>query len=115
MSLGVALIMAELHVIHKPERKGAERPRCIDKSKEEWTTGFWKLSHKTAESLVGGKIYIHRTKAGKSTFGGNVTGYTVVPDGVCKGKMAIQFTYDPACRDVSTGSSGWGHEKKVIR
>ena len=50
----------------------------IDAPNNLYRSGYWKMSQKTAESLVGGWIYLHPGKALVSEFGGVISGYREV-------------------------------------
>ena len=55
-----------------------ENLRVIDKAHHLYASGVWDISETTAEKLIGGYIYLHKTKAKPSFFGGLVRAYRVI-------------------------------------
>jgi hypothetical protein len=55
-----------------------ENLRIIDKVKRLYTSGVWDISAHDAARLVGGNIYLHKTKADPSFFGGRVLSFRQV-------------------------------------
>ena len=66
--------MARAHFIGKLN----ENLRLVDKATQRYTSGVWDVSEKTAQQLVGGYIFLHKTKAQPSFFGGIVHSFRVV-------------------------------------
>jgi hypothetical protein len=66
--------MARAHFIGKL----GENLRIIDKVKRRYTSGVWDISADDAARLVGGSIYLHKTKAEPSFFGGRVLSFRQV-------------------------------------
>lgn len=84
-----------------------------DKSTQNWESGNWAVATGTAESLVGGDIYLHKAQDKPSYFGGKITGFREINEGQWKGRIIFQFTATPDHKGVKTSKSGWGMEKKI--
>lgn len=98
-----------LHVI---EKDGLEEKhlKCVNKTKNVWNTGFWKVSDATAKSLVGGCIYVHTGQKASSHIGGRVISFNS-EDG---GRKVFRFRAVKEMTNVFAGNAGWGNEKKVV-
>ncbi len=71
--------MKNLHLINK--RDGARLLNLeFDKVAKQYRTGNWKFEMEEAQSLVGGKIFLHETKVQKSTVGGTVVSVEPSPE-----------------------------------
>ncbi len=79
-----------------------------------WESGWWGLEESEAAKLVGGKIYFHKEQQERSFYGGNITGYRVVQDGVHKGLIVFEFKHNKECRDVKTDKNGWSRKVKIV-
>jgi hypothetical protein len=99
----------KLHLVEKNKRFTRE-----DKFSQIWESGFWKMSQDTANSLVGGDLYLHSAKIKPSYFGGKILGFRVVEDGEWKGRIVFEFEFSPEYKGVSAGKDGWGMEKKIV-
>jgi hypothetical protein len=51
---------------------------CVDSNTNEWETGNWFVSVKSAAELVNGNIYLHKTQKDASYMGGIITGLRVI-------------------------------------
>ena len=51
-----------------------------DKENHIYCSGYWKVHKNDADALVGGKIFLHRTKEDKSYFGGEILSYSFKDD-----------------------------------
>jgi hypothetical protein len=76
-----------------------------------FSSGDWFLSEARATSLIGGKIFFHRTQKKPSFFGGIVTKVERSP---APDRFVFYFTYDPQCRGVSTSNDGWAMTMKYV-
>lgn len=96
--------------IHFVERNDSIRRRETDRT--HWESGDWVITPQRAQTLVGGNVYFHRGQKERSHFGGAITGFRVIaaphPNA---GRLIFEFTFDDACRDVPSPSSGWGNEQ----
>ena len=72
--------MKVLH-LKNDQRNDGPGLRNLTKSDTEpniYFSGFWDLKSEEADSLVGGMIFLHETKAKPSRFGGRVLAYKIV-------------------------------------
>jgi hypothetical protein len=99
--------MSSIHFVEKETR--FER---IPQSKDEWESGYWRLSPAAAESLVGADVYFHAAKSARSHFGGKVLGSRVQVGGDFAGLTVLRFRYTKDHRGVSGGKGKWGAERK---
>jgi hypothetical protein len=79
-----------------------------------WESGWWPLHESEAAKLVGGKIYFHRGQQEHSFYGGDITGYRLVPQGEHEGLIVFEFKHNKECRDVKTGKGGWVKKIKIV-
>jgi len=80
-----------------------------------WESGWWNLDESSAQKLIGGEIYFHKTRMEPSFYGGTLLGYRVEEEGQHQGRIVFKLQYRHACRNVKTGKSGWQKEIKIIR
>ena len=93
----VASMRNAIHLINR--RKG---PTLLGLDRwVEQADGFrsccWQLSDEQAASLVGGWVYLHGSKAERSSFGGQILGFEQGQDGSADRK-AILFRAEASCR-----------------
>jgi len=98
--------------IHFIERAG--RFERVPKSKDEWESGYWKLTEKAAAGLVGGDVYFHSARRDPSHFGGTILGSRVQVDGEFAGRTVVRFRYTKEHRGVRAGDGGWGVDRKIV-
>jgi hypothetical protein len=74
MAINESCAMKVLHVINKQKVKGPglEHLAPSPVEKDVWFSGYWDIPLAEAETLVGGMLYLHETKAKPSRFGGKV-------------------------------------------
>lgn len=99
--------MSTIHFVEK-----ATRFERVPQSKDEWESGYWRLSPAAAESLVGADVYFHDAKSARSHFGGKVLGSRVQVGGDFSGLTVLRFRYTKHHRGVSGGNGAWGVERK---
>jgi hypothetical protein len=99
--------MSTIHFVEKETR--FER---VPQTKDEWESGYWRLSPAAAESLVGADVYFHAAKSARSHFGGKVLGSRVQVGGDFAGLTVLHFRYTKDHRGVSGGDGKWGVERK---
>ena len=99
--------MSTIHFVEKETR--FER---IPQSKDEWESGYWRLSPAAAERLVGADVYFHAKKSERSHFGGKVLGSRVQVGGEFAGLTVLHFRFTKEHRGVSGGKGAWGVERK---
>ena len=98
--------------IHFVER--VDHLERLEPSGDLWESGNWVLSEKTAEALLGGWLFLHRSQSKASHFGGLIVGYRVLGEGESDaGRLVIRFRPDKSCKGVFAGPDGWGQEKKL--
>jgi hypothetical protein len=83
--------------------------RILDRSTQAYESGYWKLAESTAQALVGGTVYFHEAQAGRSYFGGTITGHRVE-----NGRLVLLFTNELSAQGVDAGSDGWSQEMKIV-
>ena len=99
--------MSTIHFVEK-----ATRFERVPETKDEWESGFWRLSPAAAERLVGADVYFHDAKSVRSHFGGKVLGSRVQVGGAFSGLTVLRFRYTKDHRGVSGGKGAWGVERK---
>ena len=100
----------KIHLIEKDNRLTR-----IDKTKQQWQSGYWKLSEQVAKDCDGGEIYLHKAQSKPSYFGGLIDDYHVQEDGPYQGRIVFTFTASMQYNNVKTSTEGWGMEKKIVR
>lgn len=97
--------------LHVVEKGGAKRENLVEINPKlhQWETGFWKIGDATAESLIGGKIFVHRGQKIPSHIGGKILSYRTDAGG----RKIFRFRADPKCSGV-IADSGWGNEKRIV-
>jgi hypothetical protein len=99
--------------IHFIERAG--NLNRVDAEQQEWESGYWKVSEESAQHLVGGEIYLHKSQVEPSYFGGKIISYRVQSGGPDDGRMIFRFRAAIEFKGVRTAREGWGNEKKIVR
>ncbi len=79
-----------------------------------WECGWWKLEETRAQELIGSEIYFHKKRLEPSFYGGTLRGYRVEPEGPYQGRVVFEFEFQPTCRDIKTGGTGWTLEMKIV-
>jgi hypothetical protein len=88
--------MKAVHLICRYE-EDTKRPKGIKKiaGSIQHTSEAWCFSNEQAESLIGGTIFFHKTKADKSHLGGKITAFEeIIRDDLAR-KDRIKFTFTP--------------------
>ena len=99
-------------VIHLVERRN--KVKLINRDQHEWESGYWKMSEKTAQCLVGGDLYLHDGQLQASHFGGTILGYRVHEGGELDGRMVFRFRASMEHKGVKTDRKGWARGKKML-
>jgi len=99
-------------VVHFVER--SDNVRKIDKSRNEWESGYWPLPENIAQKLVGSVLYLHRTKLQPSHFGGSILAYRVEQSGSQAGRVVFKLRADADCKGVKTDGKGWSKDHKIF-
>ena len=101
--------MAAVHFVER-----TDNVRKLDKSKNEWESGYWALSEDTAQKLVGSVLYLHRTKQQSSHFGGDILAYRVEQSGPHAGRIVFTVRANSDYKNVKTDGRGWSKDSKVL-
>jgi hypothetical protein len=73
-------------------------------------SGYWDVSPEEGQKLVGGKIYLHQTKATPSYFGGRIDSFhTVDTDNARTKRIVFVLTFLPECKGAKW--PGVGHAR----
>jgi hypothetical protein len=105
-------IAEAVHVVEKGIEIENLRQRT-DVREGVWETAYWIIGKKTAASLIGGKVYVHRGQNIPSHAGGNIVEIYHEP-GTAEKRRVIRFQASVDCEGVVTGREGWGNERKII-
>lgn len=101
-----------IHVVEKGTEIINLRPRN-DVGEEIWETAYWIVGEKTAASLIGGMVYVHRGQNVPSHAGGRIIDVYYEP-GTEERRRVIRFKTDTDCHGVVANRTGWGNERKII-
>jgi hypothetical protein len=96
--------------IHLLER--SDNVRKIDKSKNEWESGYWDMTEEAAGKLIGGVLYLHRAKLHASHFGGTILGYRIA--GPEAGRVVFKVRADADRKGIKTDGKGWSKDYKIF-
>lgn len=86
---------------------------CVDSNTNEWETGNWVVSVKSAAELIDGNIYLHKTQKNASYMGGIITGIRVIKQND-KDKIVFRFKCTDAHVGCITTPDGWRNEQKRV-
>jgi hypothetical protein len=101
-----------IHVVEKGKEIENLRTRS-DIGEGVWETAYWIVGDKTATSLIGGKVYVHRGQNVPSHAGGTIMKIYHEP-GSAEKRRVIQFKASVDCSGVVAAREGWGNERKII-
>ena len=101
--------MATIHIVER-----TDTVRKIDKDKNEWETGNWPVSEDAAQKLVGGSLFLHRSKQQPSHFGGQILSYRVEQSGPAAGLVVFKLLASMDCKGVKTERKGWIKDQKIF-
>lgn len=104
--------MAAIHLIKK-HGPGHAPVHKVPGEKDTYTSGYWTISEKTAQLLVGGDIYLHERQLDKSFYGGRIIQAWIEESGEFAGKAVFKFVFSPEHKGVATAQAGWGQEMKL--
>ncbi|HYP57066.1 MAG TPA: hypothetical protein VEQ35_02135 [Beijerinckia sp.] len=87
--------MAKIHLIcRNPLHLTALNP-------PEFASGYWTFYEAEAAKLVNGSLYLHKTKAEPSYFGGIITGYRFASEAEpYPGKIIFTVASQPSCENI---------------
>lgn len=89
--------------------------KAVDASLHQFESSAWKITKETAQSLIGGKIFIHSAQDKPSYFGGDITGWKETPHD--PGRITILFTakFDSKnCYARNQSDKNWGMELRIF-
>jgi hypothetical protein len=86
----------------------------IEPGSNVYKSGRWVVAQAKAAALIGGKIYFHDKSSSPSFFGGTILAAEQIQDGEAAGRFIFTFSFDPACKGVTTPRAGWSQEMKLI-
>jgi len=98
--------------IHLVER--VDNVRKVDKSKNEWESGYWAVTEDVAQKLIGAVLYLHRGKLQPSHFGGEILSYRIEQAGPEAGRVVFRLRADADCKGVKTNGKGWSKDQKIF-
>jgi hypothetical protein len=101
--------MAAIHLIER-----TDNVRKTDRDRNEWESGHWPVPEATAQKLVGGSLFLHRSKQQPSHFGGEILSYRIEESGASAGLCVFTVRAKVDCKDVKTDRTGWSKDTKVI-
>lgn len=85
-----------VHVISEPKERSQPKNSWPDDSRKIFCSGYWHISTKKAETLVGGWLYFHATKANPSYYGGRILGFRSEIREEYKRKNRVVFDFMPS-------------------
>lgn len=86
----------------------------MDKTKNEWESGYWAVTEETAQKLIGSVLYLHRAKLHASHFGGTILGFRIEESGPEAGKLVFKLRADADRKGVKTDGKGWSKDYKIF-
>ena len=101
--------MASIHFVER-----LNKVTKVQGTNDEWESGNWVVSQKTAQSLVGGDLYLHSDQNEASHFGGEIIGFRVHRGSHLNDRVVFRIRASPKYRGVRTEREGWGNEKKIV-
>ncbi len=100
-----------LHLVEKGLHKA--NLQKVPETLNEWDTGNWWISDRTAAQLQGQKVYLHKGQDKASHIGGEVIFFRQASGADTKRKV-FRFRESPQCFGVPAPTTGWGNEKCII-
>ncbi len=91
--------MKVAHFICKRAEVGPGLRHVAPEPDGRWTSGNWDMSEEQARSLIGGRIYLHSSKAKPSVFGGRVVDVRPVTDTEVAREARVVFVLEPTKDD----------------
>lgn len=99
---------AAMHVLER-----VDSVRKLDRSKNEWESGYWDMPEETAKKLIGSVLYFHRGKLQASHFGGSILSYRVEESGPKAGRIVFMLRADADRKGKKTDGKGWSKDYKI--
>lgn len=96
--------MASAHFVAKLD----ENRRTIDSAKNLHASGVWDISQEDAARLVGGRLYLHKTKSKQAFHGGTVVAFKIVETTYAHANR-IEFEY---VMDANVKDQAWPKNSK---
>jgi hypothetical protein len=101
--------MSSIHLVER-----TDNVRKTDKNKNEWESGAWALPEELAQKLIGGWLYLHRSKQQPSHFGGEILSYRIEESGPSAGSVVFKLRATADCKGVKTDRKGWTSDRKIF-
>jgi len=106
-----------MKAIHLLQNDPTLKPWPIENKSEIYDSGYWDVTPKRAEELIGKEIYFYETQRSASFFGGIILSFRIEPyrikaDGQPKDRIIFRFTPGREFRGRKTGPEGWSMEMK---
>ncbi len=92
----------------------ATEDKLIRIQEGEYESGFWDLTEKLADQLVGGLIVFHNERNQPSYFGGRIQSYRVQDGGDRDGRIVFRFRYEEECRGIRTQGKWTSRDRKLV-
>lgn len=99
-------------IVHFVER--TDNVRKIDKTRNLWESGYWPLTEQDAQKLVGGVLYLHRSKLASSHFGGQIVDYRIEQAGPHAGRVVFRLRAEADRKGVKIDGKGWSKDCKIL-
>jgi len=94
--IGFCTMAMAVHLISEPVERNQPRNSWHDDPRNVFCSGYWCITAEKAETLVGGWLYFHATKANPSYYGGRILGFRTVIREEFKRKNRIVFDFMPS-------------------
>lgn len=104
-------IAVEIHLVEKGVHK--MNLQKVPEVADVWTTGNWWVGDRTANQLIGRRIFLHKGQDKAAHIGGEILSVSQAPGSDPKRKV-FQFRELADCIGTPAPSSGWGNEKCII-
>ena len=101
--------MPSIHLIER-----SDNVRKTDRNSNEWESGHWAVPENVAQSLIGGSLFLHRSKQQPSHFGGKITAYRIEESGPSAGLVVFKLRAQMDGKDVKTDRKGWTKDLKIV-
>ena len=107
--------MPAIHFVEGRHPDSLNNLRRIDEENNEWESGCWSVGKDTAQRLVAGHIYLHKSQSEASHMGGEIISIRVVPYGEkYAGRIVFRFREGLDYKGIKTSSDGWNRGTKTV-
>ncbi len=84
--------------------------RCVDRDTKVYESGNWIVADETANKAVGGRLYLHESRAADAWHGGTIVSWT--PAANEPGRKVFRYRVEGPFRVRLR--EGWGQEKAIV-